>query len=108
MIGPISKKTLFAYVMINLGTSAIFVLLIWYTSRFLEGTLHYIQLILGAPSYFILLLLKGPTNVMHFTSENTFRLVSFVFYSFVVGLIQIIILKWRNKKEATDKRLQGQ
>ena len=85
MIGRISKKALFAHIVVNFGSSAILVLLIWYTSRFLEGTLHYVRLILGAPSFFILLFLKGPTNVMHFTSENTFRLVSFVFYSLLLG-----------------------
>lgn len=84
--------------MINLCTSALLVLLIWYTSKFLEGILHYIRLILGAPSFFILLFLKGPTNVMHFTSENTFRLVSFIFYSLVIALVQIIILKKKKRK----------
>ncbi len=100
MIGPLSKKTLITYIIINLSASAILVLLIWYTSRFLEGTLHYIRLILGAPSFFILFFLKGPTNAMHFTSETTFRLVSFVFYSLIIALIQIIILKKKKKKKA--------
>ncbi len=103
MIEPISKKTFFACIMINLGTSAILVLLIWYTSRFLEGTLHYIRLILGAPSFFILFLLTGANYTMHFATENMYRLASFIFYSVFIGLIQIIILKFRGKKKKKQK-----
>ena len=98
MTKSISNKQLIYHVIINLFASSVLVFCEWYTARFLEGILHYIGVILFAPSFFILFLLKGPTDAMHFTSDKIFHLVSFISYSLIIAIIQIIIFKSRRKK----------
>jgi hypothetical protein len=97
MIRSISNKVLFLCILINLSISAFLAFLMWYTGRFLEGPLHYIGGILFAPSFFILFLLKGSNYAMHFATERLFLTVSFSFYSIIIALVQIIILKQKTK-----------
>jgi hypothetical protein len=94
----ISNKQLICQVIINLFASSVLVFIEWYTARFLEGILHYIGVILFAPSFFILFLLKGPTDAMHFTGDKVFHLVSFISYSLIIAVIQTIIFKLKRKK----------
>jgi hypothetical protein len=93
MIKSISNKTLFFYVIINFAISSALTILMWYTGKFLEGVMHYIAYVLFLPSFFIISLFKGVNATMHFTRYRTFLFVSFVFYSFVAAVIQLIILK---------------
>lgn len=95
---PIDKRILFRYIIINVALSSVLVLLMWYTGGFIKGILSYIGLVLSTPSFLILALLKGITNAMHFTTYRTFLIVSFLFYSAVITLIQIIILRWKKKR----------
>ena len=88
----ISDKILHYNVLINVSVSAILTLLMWYTGKFLEGVLHGIAYILFLPSFQIISLFRGVNVAMHFTHYRTYLLVSFVFYSFAVGLIQVILL----------------
>ena len=95
----IDKSLLFRYIMINLVASSLIALVLWYTGRFIEGICFSIKLILGAPSFFIVALLTGMNNAMHFTTQNTYRIVSFIFYSAVIALIQLIIYKQKRERQ---------
>jgi hypothetical protein len=88
----ICNKIFHYNVLINASVSAILTLLMWYTGKFLEGALHDIAYILFLPSFQIISLFRGVNVAMHFTRYRTYLLVSFVFYSFAVGLIQVIFL----------------
>ena len=100
MARSISNKFLLYYVLINICVSSTLTLLMWYTGKFLEGILHYIAYILFLPSFQIISLLRGVNRAMHFTRYSTYLLVSFVFYSLFVGLVQVILLKMvRNKSK---------
>jgi membrane-bound ClpP family serine protease len=91
------------YALINFFLSSSIVFIVWYTARFRTGILHFLGLILYAPGFYILFLTTGPNYAMHFATENTFRFVSFIFYSLLIGLIQIIIYKRRKKKTRITK-----
>jgi hypothetical protein len=89
----IPDNKLFYYIVINLLLTSTLVLLQWYTGGFIEGIRGFIGRILFTPSFFILFLLIGPTKAMHFTTYSSYLVVSFVFYSVVIALIQTIIYK---------------
>lgn len=93
------KKILFLIIN-SLAGSLILTFLIRYTNS-LKGSLNYIGYVLFLPSYLIISLFKGVNEAMHFTRYSTFLWVSFIFYSFVIVLIQIIIF---NKKKFRYKR----
>ncbi len=89
--------------MTNVATSSLMVLILWYTGRFIEGILFYIGLILYSPGFIILSAIGGPNYAMHFAREITFRLVSFIFYSLLIAIIQVFIYKRREKKQRLQK-----
>lgn len=93
----IDRKRIFLYVITNLSMSLILSILRDYLGLYREGILHFLGLILFAPAFYVLFLLSGPTYAMHFATENTFRIVSFIFYSAVIALIQFVIFKRRKK-----------
>jgi hypothetical protein len=96
-------KSLFRHIMINLALSSLIVLLMWYIGGSIKGLLFDIKLILDAPSFIIVAIFKGVNAAMHFTSDNTYRAISFIFYSIFIALIQIIIYKRRIKKNSNNK-----
>jgi hypothetical protein len=99
---PIDKRLMFRYIIINIIASTFLVLLLWYTGGVLKGILYYMNLVLYLPSFFILVLLKGLNETLHFTTYNTELMVSFIFYSLVIALIQIFIYKRKKKREANS------
>jgi len=94
---PLNKRKLFKYIIVNLTISSLIIFILWYTGRFIEGILFYIGLVLDLPAFIIIAFIEGTNNAMHFTSENIYRVVSFIFYSFLIALIQLFIHKRRNK-----------
>ncbi len=99
----IDKRLLFWYIVINLAISSLIVMVLWYTGRFIEGIGFSIKLILRAPSFIILSIVGGINYAMHFARENTFRLVSFIFYSLLIAIIQVFIYKRREKRQRLQK-----
>ncbi len=99
---PIDSRLLFRYIIINITASSLLVLLLWYTGRFIEGILYKIGLVLYLPSFYILVLIQGLNETMHFTSDNTELFVSFIFYSAVIALIQILIYRRRKKRQEKE------
>jgi hypothetical protein len=93
MIMSINSKKLFCFVLLNFFISFSTVLFIKYCSRYLDGILHYMGLYLHAPSFFILVVILGPNNAVHFTRQITYDIVSFMFFSFVIAIAQIIYIK---------------
>lgn len=93
----ISRKLLLRYILFNIAASAFLLLILWYTGRFTEGILDKIGIVLYLPSFYILVLFQGLNETMHFTTYNTELIVSFIFYSAVIALIQIVIYKIRKK-----------
>jgi hypothetical protein len=100
---PTDKKRLFRYIIVNLTISLAIVLVLWWTGGFIEGIWFYVQVILITPSFIILSLIGGINYAMHFAREITFRVVSFIFYSAVIALIQMFIYKRRKKEEDEGK-----
>jgi len=96
---PIDKRLLVRYVLCNLSASSFLVLLMWYTGRVMKGIWDVVGIVLYAPSFIILSILRGMNEALHFTTYNMFLAVSFIFYSAVIALIQIFIYK-RKKKQA--------
>jgi hypothetical protein len=94
----LDKRLLFRYIIINIIASSSLVFLLWYTGKFVTGILSYVKLVLYIPSFFILVFLKGLNETMHFTTYKVELLVSFIFYSLVIALIQVLIYKMRKKK----------
>lgn len=103
----IDKRLLLRYILINITISSFLVLLLWYTARFLAGPLFYVKLVLYLPSFYILVFLRGVNNAVHFTTENTYRIVSFIFYLSVIALIQVIIFKIRKKRRLKSRTEKG-
>lgn len=101
-MGLMKNKILLWGIIINLSSSFLIVVLIWYTGRFLQGLLYHIGLVLWAPSFFVIFLLKGPTNAMHFTRDTTFLLVSFISYVIIIALIETIVFKWKKRRGASE------
>lgn len=99
MTKSISNNLLFCYVIINFSISSTLTFLMWYTGKFLEGVLHYIGYILFLPSFQIISLFRGVNATMHYTHYQTFLIVSFIFYSLVIALIQAIILRRKRRKQ---------
>jgi hypothetical protein len=95
---PIDKRLLMRYILINIAASSSLVLILWYTGRFIEGVLFKIGLVLYLPSFYILVFLKGLNETLHFTTDTTELIVSFIFYSILIALIQLIIYKIRKKR----------
>ncbi len=99
----VTNKRLLHYAAINLLLTAALVLLQWYTGGFLEGFRASIGRVLFTPGFFILFLLLGPTKAMHFATYNTYLVVSFIFYSAVIALIQVLVYRRRRKKAEQEK-----
>lgn len=95
MTMPLDKRKLLRYVAINFVFSLSIVLFLWYTGRFVKGILFYVGLFLDMPAFIIISFIGGINNAMHFTPENIYRVVSFIFYSLLIALIQIFIYKRR-------------
>lgn len=91
--------------MTNLAISSFIVLALWYTGGFIKGILSKIGLILFAPGFIILLFLqmvfqgKGEWEALHDYSYKTLLVISFIFYSAVIAMIQIFIYKRRRKRQ---------
>lgn len=94
----ISKTLLIRHVVVNILISSLILLVIWYSSPFIAGPWFTVKLVLDAPAFIILALLKGMNEAMHFTTEAIYRVVSFIFYSTVIALIQTLIYRHRKKK----------
>jgi len=98
LMTPINKKLLLIYLLLNLVITSLIVFLADYLILFRTGILSHIRFILNAPSYIILFIIRGVSDTLHFTSDRIFLIVSFIFYSIVIALIQIFIYKWRKKR----------
>lgn len=99
MTKSISNKILFWHTIINLFLSLALTFLMWYPVRSFGIILNYIGYVLFIPSFYIISLFKGVNAAMHFTRDRTYLLVSFIFYSLVIALIQVIILKKKRRKQ---------
>lgn len=88
-------------IIINLSLSSVIVFFIWFLSGLgVRGLLFYLLAIMYMPSFLIVSLFKGPNYAMHFASFNTFIVVSFIFYSLLIALIQVIVYKLKKRKQA--------
>lgn len=87
------------HIVINLLLTSSIMSALWYTGPAIEGIKFKIKLILSAPSFFIVLLTRGPNNAMHFTSEIIFDVISFIFYSGLIGAAQLLVYVRSKKKE---------
>lgn len=101
---PIDKE-LFKSVIINLLLSFFIVVAMWYTGGFIKGMLSKIGVILFTPGFLFLVLLKiifrgeGAMEAMDDYSYKTLLIVSFIFYSSIIALIQMFVYKWKKKKK---------
>jgi len=94
------NKKILRYIIINISITSIIVFLIWFLASLgRRGILFYVLFIFYMPSFLILSLFKGVVETMHFTPSETFLLVSFIFYSSVIALIQVIIYKCVSKNK---------
>lgn len=98
-----NKMFVARYVVTNFVLTSLILLIMLYVGGSIEGVKFYVKFILRAPSFFTLVLLRGFNDTLHFTAENTFRIVSFIFYSLVIALIQLAIYK-RRKNEGQKTR----
>lgn len=97
------------YIVINIGiTSFLLFFAVWILPLILakiisEKMAAYIAGTFLLPGYFIILLFKrvseGAWGGMHNVSFRTYFIVSFVFYSAVIALIQVIVYKRRKKRQ---------
>lgn len=60
--------------------------------------ISYIIFVLYLPSFLILSLIKGANSAMHYTEFNTFLLVSYFFYTFLIAAIQIYFFRKKRSK----------
>ena len=97
MMKPLDKRFLHSYIIINFLISFLIVLVLWYSGSAIEGVWFKVNLILGLPGFLIIALTRGMNNAMHFTTENTFRCVNFIFYSLLIAFIQTCIHKHKMK-----------
>jgi hypothetical protein len=97
----LSRKKLLSHIAINLVIPMIIVLIESYISRpeviLSGGILKYVGLILTVPGFYIILLLTGPTYATHSAGGNLFLLTNFIFYFVVIAVVQIIILRKRER-----------
>jgi len=89
----VNSRLLLRYALLNVAISSALVLLIYCTGGYIEGILHYIGFVLGAPGFFILFFVVGPNNAVHFTGYTTYLFVDFMFYSFVIAIVQVVCIK---------------
>jgi hypothetical protein len=94
----IDKDRLLRYIITNIVISSLIFLVKLYSGPFIEGPWFTVKLFLDAPAFIIIALLKGVNSALHFTTENLYRIVSFIFYSTVIAMIQILIYK--NKRRS--------
>ena len=99
----INKGLLLRYIITNLVISSLILLAIWYSGPFIEGPWFSVKLYLDAPAFIIIALLTGVNSALHFTTENTYRVVSFIFYSAIIAIIQVFIYKRREKRQRLEK-----
>lgn len=99
---PIDKQGCLRNVMFNIAVSAVLVLLMWLTGSYIKGPISYIGLVLYAPSFIIISLLKGTNVALHFTTYWANLIVSFLFYSVIIALIQWFVYKRKKKRQKTS------
>jgi len=92
------------YIVINLSIASLLLCLNWYLSRYIDGIILYIGMIIGAPGFVLLILVqmlflgKGEWEAIHNYSENIYLLLSFVSYSLIVAIVQIIIYRYKKSR----------
>jgi len=97
MTRRINKKILLIQIVINLALSSGLVVLLWYCRGFIEGVWFEVGLVLAAPTFYLLVLLKGVTYTMHFVPDLIFKLISFVLYVLITAVLQFGIYKLKKK-----------
>lgn len=106
---PIDRGLLSRYILTNFAISSLIALAVWYTGGFIKGVLSKIGLILFTPGFIMLMIFqvlfqgKGASEAMDDYSYEALLVVSFIFYSAVIALIQLIFYKWKKKKEARQR-----
>ena len=95
------KKMIYRSIITNLSITSILVFIFWFifTRVGEEGILSYIGLLLYIPVFLVISVFAGAWAAMHSVSSKTYLFVSFIFYSSVIALIQIFVLKWRKKRK---------
>jgi hypothetical protein len=96
---PLNNR-IFLFILINLSTTTVFVFFMWFISKyFAKGLLNYVGYILFLPSFLIVSLFGNINVALHYTTKETFLLVSFIFYSLVIAIAQWILYKKKKKRE---------
>ncbi|MCL4476729.1 MAG: hypothetical protein M1508_10965 [Nitrospirae bacterium] len=96
----IGERIKLRHIVINLAITSILVFFIYFLSGpYVKGLLFHIGAILSMPSFLIISLFIGAWEAMHFVPFILDKLVSFIFYSAVIALIQVIVFKWRKKRK---------
>ncbi len=93
-----NKGPLLKYLLINIVATSFIVFLADYLLLFRTGVLSQIRFLLNAPSYIILFILQGVSDTLHFTSDRSFLIVSFIFYSALIAVIQLVYYRRSRKK----------
>jgi hypothetical protein len=96
------KKRLITYLGFNLVASVFITLLLILSDKyFTTGFLSYLDLLLSAPGFFLLSLLKGFAYSIHGASRDTFFFASYFAFSFIIGVFQLFYyFKKLNKKNS--------
>lgn len=97
MMMPTDKRGCLRNVMFNITVSAVLVLLMWLTGSYITGPISHIGLVLYAPSFIIISLLQDTNVALHFTTYRANLIVSFIFYSAIIALIQWFVYKRKKK-----------
>ncbi len=75
----------------------------WFISKyFVKGLLNYVGYILFLPSFLIVSLFRSVNDALHYTTKETFLLVSFIFYSLVIAIVQRILYKRKKKRKGMN------
>ena len=99
---PLNNR-IFPFVFINLSTTTVFVFLMWFISKyFVKGLLNSVGYILFLPSFLMISLFRNVNVALHYTTRETFLLVSFIFYSLVIATAQWILYKRKKKREGIN------
>jgi hypothetical protein len=76
---------------------------IFFRDSQVKDVLAYIVGILLIPSLLLFSLFKGVWGAMHDISFKRYIIASFIFYSLLIALIQIIIYKRRERKKSGNR-----
>jgi len=99
-----NKRLFLRYPIVNLLLSSLLFFMLVYTDKYYKGFFFYVKFVLYTPSFIILAILKGLNEAMHFTTERTYYIVSFISYSAVIAMVQVLIYKRRKKKQQAKLR----